>query len=121
MKYTEFLLLKLMEECSEASQRASKQIQFTATEVQQGQDLNNSQRLRLEINDILTLVKLLEINNMIPTQTQDELKEFMVKKVQRLKKYADLVYQTGGIRFEEDVDSRLVHDFNTLEYKPWVP
>ena len=48
MNKDKFLLLKVMEECAEVSQRASKLIQFGWDEVEAGQELNNQQRLQIK-------------------------------------------------------------------------
>lgn len=58
MDQKQFLLLKIMEECSEISQRASKALQFGMNEIQSGQDLTNQERLQSEIDDLLCIVEL---------------------------------------------------------------
>lgn len=52
---TQFLLVKLMEECAELSQRASKTIQFGELEIQSGQEKTNMQRLQNEFDDLLVM------------------------------------------------------------------
>ncbi len=52
MTRLQFLLGKLAEECNETAQRSLKAQQFGLTEVQPGQELNNEERLRLEVWDI---------------------------------------------------------------------
>lgn len=59
MKTQHFLLLKLMEECSEVAQRASKTIQFGYDEVQEGQDKTNRERLHAELDDLVSMIHIL--------------------------------------------------------------
>jgi hypothetical protein len=54
--YQAELLTILMEECSEATQRASKAIRFGLDEIQPGQPLSNSERLAAELGDVLAMV-----------------------------------------------------------------
>ena len=69
-----FLLLKITEECSELSQRASKAFMFGLQEVQKGQELTNLDRLKNELHDLLHTIKMLEqLNgvNLLTTQYED--------------------------------------------------
>jgi NTP pyrophosphatase (non-canonical NTP hydrolase) len=59
MRKSEYLLLKLAEECDEVGQRCSKQITFGPDEIQPGHEENNLQRLRYEVNDVLAMVSIL--------------------------------------------------------------
>lgn len=73
MTRREYLLTKLQEECAEVSQRAAKQIQFGAQQVQKAGEVagglgpapkevgkTNAQRLVEELMDFAIIVKLLE-------------------------------------------------------------
>jgi NTP pyrophosphatase (non-canonical NTP hydrolase) len=60
MTRKEQLLLILMEECDEVSQRASKAIRFTCEEAQPGQDLTNAERIKEEFNDLLAKMQMLQ-------------------------------------------------------------
>jgi NTP pyrophosphatase (non-canonical NTP hydrolase) len=53
------LLLTLAEECAETTQRVTKAQRWGLNEVQPGQELNNEQRLRYELNDVFAVVELL--------------------------------------------------------------
>lgn len=53
------LLLTLAEECAEVIQRITKAQRWGLHEVQPGQDLNNEQRIRYELNDVYAVVDLL--------------------------------------------------------------
>lgn len=59
MDREQLLFLKLMEEASEVSQRASKIIQFGMEEVQSGQSLTNRERLNEELQDLEAIIDML--------------------------------------------------------------
>lgn len=59
MNRLQFLLNLVAEECTEVGQRASKAIRFGLDEVQKGQELNNKERLHLELTDLIAVVLLL--------------------------------------------------------------
>jgi hypothetical protein len=66
MNNTEHLLTILSEECVETAQRVSKAIRFGLTEVQEGQHLNNAERLVYEFNDIVAVMELLHEKRINP-------------------------------------------------------
>lgn len=51
----QYLLICLMEECDEVSQRASKALRFGLDEVQPGQPLSNAERIDVELTDLVTI------------------------------------------------------------------
>lgn len=58
------LLIILMEECAEVTQRASKMLRFGIDEVQPGHRLTNAQRLAQEVGDLYEVVeRLSELND----------------------------------------------------------
>ena len=59
MNRREYLLTKLVEECLEVAQRATKALTFGVDEVQPGQNLTNFERLNGEWNDLLATAELL--------------------------------------------------------------
>ncbi len=64
--YTEHLLVTLMEECDEISQRASKALRFGLTEVQPTEtggdgSTDNQMRIAQEVDDLLGVCELLGI------------------------------------------------------------
>lgn len=59
MTRQELLLVMLMEECDETSQRASKALRFTLEEVQEGQIMTNAERIIYEFNDLCAVMELL--------------------------------------------------------------
>jgi NTP pyrophosphatase (non-canonical NTP hydrolase) len=59
MNSTEHLLTKLMEECCEVAQEASKASIFGLQEVMPGQELTNRQRVQKELNDLWAVCEML--------------------------------------------------------------
>ena len=60
MNHTEYLLTCLAEEAVEVAQRATKALRFGCDEVQPGQGLSNTQRIRQELNDLIAVAEMLE-------------------------------------------------------------
>jgi hypothetical protein len=60
MNRKQLLLIQLMEECDEVSQRASKALRFSLEEIQKGQELSNSQRILYEFNDLVAVMEKLQ-------------------------------------------------------------
>lgn len=56
----QYLLVCLMEECDEVSQRAAKALRFGLDETQPGQPLDNAARITEELTDLWTIVDELE-------------------------------------------------------------
>lgn len=94
MTKKELLLTVLSEECVETAQRVSKAIRFGLNEIQEGQSLNNSERLIYEFNDILAMMEILKeeglINNVID-------REAIEKKKIKVKKYLDYSIKLGTV------------------------
>jgi len=105
MNKQQFLLLKLAEECAEVAQRASKQIQFGKDERQKdhaphgaiAESKSNSERLREELLDLLSIWTMLEDIREISKWTIEEAVEAHDKKKQKLQKYLDLSYSLGQL------------------------
>ncbi len=60
MNHTEYLLTCLAEEAVEVAQRATKALRFGCDEVQPGQGLSNTRRIRQELNDLIAVAEMLE-------------------------------------------------------------
>lgn len=60
MTRIQLLLGKIAEECNEVAQRALKAQQFGLDEVQDGQSLNNGDRLRGELCDLAAVCAMVE-------------------------------------------------------------
>ena len=105
MNKQQFLLLKLAEECAEVAQRASKQIQFGRDESQKDhaptgapvESKSNSERLKEELLDLLSIWSMLEDVNEISKWTIEEAVESHDKKKIKLQKYLDLSYSLGQL------------------------
>jgi len=103
MNKSQFLLLKLAEECAEVAQRASKQIQFGKDERQKdhaphgaiAESKSNAERLRDEIIDLMVLITMLEETKEIPEIT-DFSHAYIAKKI-KLQKYLDLSASLGQL------------------------
>jgi NTP pyrophosphatase (non-canonical NTP hydrolase) len=61
MNSTEHLLTKLMEECAEVTQEASKASIFGLQEVMPGQPLTNRDRVLKELNDVWAMCEMLDL------------------------------------------------------------
>lgn len=62
MNRTEHLLVKLMEECAEVAQEASKAAIFGLEEVMPGQPLTNRDRVLKELNDLWAVCEMLYLS-----------------------------------------------------------
>ena len=63
----QYLLICLAEECTEVTQRVTKQLRFGSDEVQPGQPLNNAERTAGELNDLLATHGRLIETRALPT------------------------------------------------------
>lgn len=76
MTVQEHLLVGIMEECDELSQRISKALRFGMEEVQPGQELTNRQRIIYELNDLIGLLKFASLYEERVTQQRDKVAKF---------------------------------------------
>jgi NTP pyrophosphatase (non-canonical NTP hydrolase) len=97
MKLRQYYLTKLAEEAVEVSQRALKQAQFGASEVQPGQLKTNAERLFEEIIDLATLACVLQAIDEIPTVPEIIRLEMKVKKMEKLEKYLKYSRELGHV------------------------
>lgn len=94
----EHLFLKLSEECAEVQQRISKLLQFGAGESEPGQELTNAERLRAEVNDLLSVIALLEGNGYLRWQTDADLREHKLAKAAKIEKYLTYSEELGLVK-----------------------
>lgn len=84
------VLLRLAEECCEVGQRVSKALLFGLDEVQEGQSLNNTERLVNELHDIIAVAIILErrgvLRTVLPNLAQIEAKRAKIVKFLALQK-----------------------------------
>lgn len=88
MNKREYLLTKLVEECLEVAQRATKAMCFGIDEVQPGQDLSNRERLNLEWNDLLATVELLHARTGIALYGDSDLIRAKKRKIEKFMAYS---------------------------------
>jgi hypothetical protein len=69
MTESEYLLTKLIEECAEVIQRATKALTFGLTEVQPGHTQDNSIRLTYEFGDLQSVWELLSEKGVVREPT----------------------------------------------------
>jgi NTP pyrophosphatase (non-canonical NTP hydrolase) len=88
MTKIQYLLTCLAEECGEVSQRATKGIRFGLDNIQDGQPLNNAERLVYEFNDMLGVLEMLREEGIelpdIGDRNQIDLKKEKVRKYMKL-------------------------------------
>lgn len=90
MTRQEYLLWLLAEECSEVAQRASKMSRFGSHEIQPGQVLDNTDRLILELVDLIGVLDKMVDEKMIPENfAGEELVEVKRKKIDKYMKYSE--------------------------------
>ncbi len=63
---TEYLLVKLAEECGEVAQRATKALTFGVHEIQKDQPHTNSERIMQEMVDLAAVVGMLQDEGVLP-------------------------------------------------------
>ena len=90
-------LLKLMEECAEVAQRASKQMLFGKHEVQQGQSLSNAERLRSEVLDVLLCIRICEREGHWQPITDDEIVAHEHRIGAKIHTAIDIAVSTGNV------------------------
>ena len=59
MNKAQLLLIQLAEECNEVAQRVSKALRFGLDEIQDGQNLNNAERIMGEFADLIGVYEIL--------------------------------------------------------------
>lgn len=95
MKRVQHFLWILAEECAEVAQRASKASRFSLEEIQEGQALNNAERIMVEYADLVaTMEKLVEEGAVAyPTNFQ----EMVTRKKARIEKFLLLSAKQGTL------------------------
>ena len=102
-------LVLTMEECAEAIreltakeladviQRCSKQLRFGRDEVQPGQDLPNSERLRDELLDVLCCIRFLEQSGQIDPISKTDVDAHMTGKQEKIDRMLALSRAQGRL------------------------
>ena len=92
MDRNDHLLFIVAEECAEVAQRASKCARFGMKEVQDGQSLNNTERLILEFNDLMAAMHMLLPEEMLLHGDK------IASKKNKIEKYFQLSKEQGTLR-----------------------
>ncbi|MGI3293442.1 hypothetical protein ACRVDH_16580 [Acinetobacter baumannii] len=94
MTHEQFLLMKLAEEASEIAQIALKTAQFGMNEKHPAMELNNKQRIHLELNDLFAIVD--ELNSWYHFNYQpDHLAK--IRKIEKLNEYLGYSIKLGKV------------------------
>jgi hypothetical protein len=95
MKLQEHLLTIVSEECAEIAQRSSKAIRFGLLDVQDGQKLDNAERLVDEFHDLIAVMLLMEIRGIMPSvfPTTEQLEWKIKRKIE----YIEVAKKFGTI------------------------
>ena len=93
MDRKEHLLTCLAEEAAEVGQRVSKALRFGLGEIQQGQPLNNEQRITDEIQDFIAVAEILYRKGIIGHFMPGESK--VKAKGQKIEKYMKISREQG--------------------------
>lgn len=95
MNNTEYLLVKLMEECAEVIQCCSKSLRFGLEEIAPGEEvLTNKDRLCLELTDVYAVMDMLDDKDII-TGVDDG--ENVKRAKNRIKKYMEVSRKKGTL------------------------
>lgn len=100
MNRKEHLLDIAQEECAEVAQRISKALRFSLEEVQQGQPLNNADRIMQEYYDLKAMIKLLQKEGHLPEWSEERSSFQMQAKIFQVEKY--LLYSKSVGTLNED-------------------
>lgn len=95
MKLHEHLLTLLSEECAEVSQRASKAIRFGLLEVQDGQKMDNAERVVDEFHDLIAVILIMERRGIVPHAFPSE--EEIEVKIKKKLEFIELAKKFGTI------------------------
>jgi hypothetical protein len=90
MNRTEYLFVKLMEESSEVAQEAAKCLCFGANEVYELIGIPNMGRVKVEFNDLLAVIEMLQERGALPKPMID--RGMIETKKLKLEKY--MLYST---------------------------
>lgn len=94
MTHEQFLLMKLAEEASEIAQIALKTAQFGMNEKHPDMELNNKERIHLELNDLLAVVD--ELNSWAKFDFKENY-EAKINKIEKLNRYLGYSIDLGKV------------------------
>lgn len=121
MTIGQYYLDKLAEECAEVAQQVSKNMIFgkdMSWAKNNPDGLNNAQKLRVEVNDLLgTLDVLMDIGE-LPEISPWELLEAKNAKRQKMAKYLDRAQRLGRVENINHPVGLKIHDTYSIEPEP---
>lgn len=101
MKLSQYMLMKLSEECAEVAHRASKQIQFGPEQAQKGHTETNKQRLKGELLDLLAVSRVLVSLDQIDPLSDQEQNDAFYAKIAKMDKYLQISKELGEITIDD--------------------
>lgn len=96
MTREEHLLICLAEECAEVAQRVSKALRFGLDEVQEGQALNNRQRISEELFDLFAVATICDRSGLLSGVEPNE--RTIARKLAKIEKYFDISRAQGTLK-----------------------
>jgi hypothetical protein len=115
MNRSQYLLIKLSEECAEISQEALKQVQFGKDSIppttgSYPEGIPNHERLRNELVDLKVIVKMLEeVGEIDDLSFEQELKKMRAKRT-KLERYYRISQNLGTVEKNICVRCNVGHD-----------
>lgn len=98
MTRNEHLLTILAEECNEVAHRVSKILRFGMKDIQKDQELDNEQRLMMEVIDLFSIVEILHEEKIIDLENLGiDLNKHSQGKIERVKKYLEYSKSVGTL------------------------
>lgn len=97
MNKQEYLLACLAEECDEVGQRCMKALRFSLGEVQDGQQLNNAERVVEELHDLVAVALLLYRTGALPGLGVMPSEETIEKKRRKIEKFMAISREHGAL------------------------
>ena len=97
MNRQEHLLTILSEECSEVIHRVSKTLRFGLDEKEPGQELTNSERIREEINHVISVISILQEENYLPKEDRTIGMIKILKKKEKVERYLKYSKELGTL------------------------
>lgn len=99
MTENEYYFLQLGEECAEVQHRISKLLRFGPDEIQDGNTIEtNSERLRYEIYDMLSVLEILEEKSLIQHLNQADRQLHSDRKREKIERYLQYSKDLGIVK-----------------------
>jgi hypothetical protein len=96
MTRSEHLLTCLAEECAEVAQRVSKALRFGLKEIQDGQSATNAQRIDAEIDDLISVVVILQNEGILPASPYPSAERIQAKKM-KIERFMAISIEQGTL------------------------